>query len=219
MTCKLNILLVDKHPYIVYALKNILDTTDFIQYEINFHTASDCKQAHLKIIEYQFDMTILSLDLNMHADEDLYSGEDLGIMIRQYQPTCKIVILTENKQPYRLNQIFKTINPEGLLSKFDMDFEKSIFVYKNIIAGNSHISTTIIQSLHEFKMKNIQLDEYDKLILLRLSEGIKTIDLKNYIPLSKSAIEKRKQRLKIDLNVESRKDKDLITEATRLGIL
>jgi hypothetical protein len=52
-----------------------------------------------------------------------------------------------------------------------------------------------------------------------ISQGVKTVNLPNYIPLSMSAIEKRKANIKDQLLKEKGSDKDLIEIAKKLGFL
>ena len=67
--------------------------------------------------------------------------------------------------------------------------------------------------------KNINWDNHDSKILQLIEQGIKTINLPNFIPLSLSAIEKRKSNIKKQLIMESGSDKELIDVAKNLGFL
>ena len=67
--------------------------------------------------------------------------------------------------------------------------------------------------------ENLQVDEFDKQILFHLSKGVKTKDLPSYVPLSLSAIEKRKLNLKEILSVKGSSDIELITEAKNKGLI
>jgi hypothetical protein len=63
------------------------------------------------------------------------------------------------------------------------------------------------------------LDVFDKQILFHLSKGVKTKDLPTYIPLSLSAIEKRKLNIREILEVPGGTDVDLIREAKNKGVI
>ena len=52
-----------------------------------------------------------------------------------------------------------------------------------------------------------------------ISQGIKTVNLPNYIPLSMSAIEKRKANIKGQLLMGKGNDSDLISIAKKLGLI
>ena len=67
---------------------------------------------------------------------------------------------------------------------------------------------------------NYNLDNYDKQILMRLSEGILTKNIPNYVPLSLSAIEKRKARMKnMLLEGQGGDDYELIEAIKKMGVL
>ena len=52
-----------------------------------------------------------------------------------------------------------------------------------------------------------------------IAEGFKTKDLPKYIPLSLSAIEKRKASIKKQLILESGSNKELLDSAKSLGLI
>jgi hypothetical protein len=85
--------------------------------------------------------------------------------------------------------------------------------------GNIYQSKTIIESQRELFKKNINWDNYDNEILILISQGVKTINLPNYIPLSMSAIEKRKANIKDQLLKGKGSDKDLVSKAKKIGLL
>jgi hypothetical protein len=65
----------------------------------------------------------------------------------------------------------------------------------------------------------IEIDVFDKQILFHISKGTKMTDIPQYIPISLEAIEKRKQNLKIVLNLKEDSDMELIREAKSKGLL
>ena len=69
------------------------------------------------------------------------------------------------------------------------------------------------------QLNPIELDIFDKQILYQLGKGIKTKDIPQYVPLSLSAIEKRKQNIRELLEVTGGSDIDIIREAKDKGII
>jgi len=67
--------------------------------------------------------------------------------------------------------------------------------------------------------KNINWDDNDSKILQLIAQGIKTINLPDFIPLSLSSIEKRKANIKKQLILNSGSDKELIDIAKKLGFI
>jgi hypothetical protein len=94
-----------------------------------------------------------------------------------------------------------------------------IFAFDKIINNESYYSQTVIKLVGQAKYNDIELDAFDKQILFHLSKGVKTKDLPQYIPLSLSAIEKRKLNIIEILEVKGGSDIDLINEAKTKGVI
>ncbi|HYD91891.1 MAG TPA: response regulator, partial [Flavobacterium sp.] len=85
---------------------------------------------------------------------------------------------------------------------------------------DTYLSNKIVKSLKDKVFDNYKLDNYDKQILMRLSEGIQTKNIPNYVPLSLSAIEKRKAQMKnMLLQGRGGDDHELIEAIKKMGIL
>jgi DNA-binding NarL/FixJ family response regulator len=96
------------------------------------------------------------------------------------------------------------------------DFKNAI---ETVLGGQIFISQTAASSIKKISNENFYLDNYDRQILLLLSKGIKTKNIPMYIPLSISAIDKRKSALKDVLALNSSDDQTLIDEARRRNIV
>jgi hypothetical protein len=124
-----------------------------------------------------------------------------------------------HSEPLTVDRIIKKVEPEAFFSKNDITSESFPSIFKKIIDGNIYQSKTIIESQRELFKKNINWDNYDNEILILISQGVKTINLPNYIPLSMSAIEKRKANIKDQLLKGKGSDKDLVSKAKKIGLL
>ena len=134
-------------------------------------------------------------------------------------PNCKVILLTMHTELLKINNIIKNINPNGLIIKNDLTFDELIFAFDKIINSEKYYSQTVIKLVGQVQYNNIELDAFDKQILFHLSKGVKTADLPQYIPLSLSAIEKRKINIKDVLEVKADEDIDLINEAKIKGVI
>ena len=106
-----------------------------------------------------------------------------------------------------------------MIIKNDLTFDELIFAFDKIINSEKYYSQTVIKLVGQVQYNNIELDAFDKQILFHLSKGVKTVDLPQYIPLSLSAIEKRKINIKDVLEVKADEDIDLINEAKIKGVI
>ena len=219
----LNILIVDDHPMTVNGYINVLSDEDFEGYNLIFTKALDCEQAYKLITdnEQKFNVAYLDLSLPPYPEKNIFSGLDLGVLIRNTIPDCIIIILTMHSEASLVDRLIKEINPQGILCKSDIDIDEFLNAFKIIFtSGDTYLSNKIVKSLRDKVFDNYKLDNYDKQILMRLSEGIQTKNIPNYVPLSLSAIEKRKAQMKnMLLQGRGGDDHELIEAIKKMGIL
>ncbi|TDE03875.1 response regulator transcription factor [Flavobacterium hiemivividum] len=220
----LNILIVDDHPMTVDSYINLLSDTDFQKKEPNFIKSYNCEDAYNKINFHlkqntNIDLALLDISLPPYKEFNINNGIDLALLIRKKISNCKIILLTMHSEPLTVDKIIKEINPAGFISKSDINFELFPIICKKILDGEMFRSRTIIESQRELFKRNINWDNHDNQILTLISQGVKTVNLPNYIPLSMSAIEKRKANIKDQLLKGKGSDKDLVAKAKKIGIL
>jgi DNA-binding NarL/FixJ family response regulator len=221
MTNPINILIVDDHPFIIQAYRNALDKYGQQGHEFVVTQANNCKTGYESITEATtpFDVAFFDISMPEYAEKGIYSGEDLAALMKTEMPDCKIILLTMHTELLKINNIIKSINPSGLIIKNDLTFDELIFAFDKIINDESYYSQTVIKLVGQAQYNNIELDAFDKQILFHLSKGVKTKDLPQYIPLSLSAIEKRKLNIREILEVKGGSDIDLINEAKTKGVI
>jgi DNA-binding NarL/FixJ family response regulator len=221
MTKSMKILIVDDHPFIIQAYKNALEKYSQQGYEFEVIQANNCKSGYENIVESKIPFNVAFFDISMpeYAEKGIYSGEDLAVLMKSEMPSCKVILLTMHTELLKINNIIKNINPNGLIIKNDLTFDELIFAFDKIINNESYYSQTVIKLVGQAKYNDIELDAFDKQILFHLSKGVKTKDLPQYIPLSLSAIEKRKLNIREILEVKGGSDIDLINEAKTKGVI
>lgn len=220
----LNILIVDDHPMTVDSYSNLLSDNAFQKNIPQFIKSYNCQDAYNQIFFHlnqntNIDLALLDISLPPYRDFNIENGIDLASLIRKKFTNCKIVLLTMHSEPLTVDKIIKEINPEGFVSKSDINFELFPVICKKIMDGETYRSPTIVESQRELFKKNINWDKHDSQILILISQGLKTVNLPDYIPLSMSAIEKRKAHLKEQLLMGKGSDWDLINKAKKLGLL
>ena len=225
MRQKNKVLIIDDHPLICdsyrKALQQVMKENQDIQMQIE--SAENCDTAKEKIMNSwtndSWDLVFLDIRLPASKDRRILSGEDLGEMIRENHPLAKIIVATTFNDNYRIQNIFKSLNPEGFLIKNDLDPKELVSAIIKIMQGGVHYSQTV-SNLMRIKMhRNINIDKKDRQILFELSLGTKMKDLPNIVPLSIAGIEKRKRILKEIFDVEDQGDKALILKARELGFI
>ena len=63
------------------------------------------------------------------------------------------------------------------------------------------------------------MDNYNRQIIILLSQGVKTKNLPDLLYLSKSAIDKRKAIIKQLLGIDKGNDEDILKEARKQGLI
>ncbi|WP_333599585.1 response regulator [Flavobacterium sp.] len=221
MTSPINILIVDDHPFIIEAYKNAINKYSQQGIEFTITQANNCKSGYENIVDQPkpFDIAFFDISMPEYAEKGIYSGEDLAMLIKTEMPNCKVILLTMHTELLKINNIIKNINPSGLIIKNDLTFDELLFAFDKIIKNESYYSQTVIKLVGQAQYNNIELDVFDKQILFHLSKGVKTKDLPQYIPLSLSAVEKRKLNIREILEVKGGSDIDLINEAKNKGVI
>ena len=222
MATPVNILIVDDHPFIIEAYKNAIKGYNVKgEFEFSITQAKDCKTGYEAITEAPESFGIAFFDLSMpvYEEKNIFSGEDLAQLIKKEMPDCKIILLTMHTELLKINTIIKNINPNGLVIKNDLTFDELLLAFDKILKDENYYSQTVVKLVSQIQYDNIEIDAFDKQILFHLSKGTKTKDIPQYVPLSLSAVEKRKLNLKDILEIKGGSDIDLIREAKNKGMI
>lgn len=218
---KKNILIVDDHPFIIEGYKNAITRYNPKQYEFAIYQAHDCKSGY-EIIEDsnspQFDIAFLDISMPPYEEKEIFSGEDLARLLLKKMPSCKIVLLTMYTELLKIKTIIRTIQPNGLIIKNDLTFDELLLAFDKVLKSEKYYSQSVVKMLNQSTHNAIEIDQYDKQILVHLAKGISVHEMLQNIPISLNAIEKRKKHLKELLKVKNDSDLDLVKEAKSKGL-
>lgn len=219
-----NILLIDNYSITINGYVNILSNQNHHDTSIDFTKAYSCKEACQKITERflsqkTFDFAFLGISLTPYEAKNIQNGIDLGALIREYFPECKIILFTIHSEPMLIHNAINKINPEGFILKNDINVLSLQTAYLSIIQGQKFYSATISKVHNDNTLKKLNIDALDCQILELISKKIKTKDIPHYLDLSLSAIEKRKASIKNKLLKDKGSDKELIEQAIKIGLL
>ncbi|WP_417887123.1 response regulator [Zunongwangia sp.] len=218
---QITVLLIDDHSLILEGYKNILLNDQIINYKID--TALNCQEAYQKLNSakkgyFFYDVVCVDMNLPAFEEEELYSGEDLGILIRNWFPDSKLVVLTMHTDNFRIYNILKNLKPDTFLLKGDISPQEFELALRKTTKGEIYYSHSINSMMRLTLSNDFVLDKIDRTILYYLSKGIKTRRLSEFIPLSLAGIEKRKRVMKEIFDVEGG-DYVLIEHAKKHGFL
>ena len=220
----LKVLMVDDHPLIVEGYKNILSQLQISEKKIIFESVNNLRNDYQKIklslqTENFYDLIFLDLNLPVYEEKKISSGEDLAVYIRKFSKTSKIIFLTMHNESFRLFNLVKNIDPEGLLVKSDVGSEDLKKSFQDVLDGKISYSDTVLKLMRKEFVNDYALDQYDRQILYHISLGVQTKDLPEVIPLSLASIEKRKRVIKDLFGLDKEGDLILINRAKTLGFL
>ena len=219
----IRILMVDDHPIIIEGYQNTLMATKKEDQILHIETANDCDTANVLLRraanEKPFDICFFDISLPSSSDGKLKSGEDLATLTRTIMRHAKIVILTMFNESFRVHSIIKKINPDGFLIKSDLTSIELAEAFQHILSEPPYYSSTVSNFLKKSIITDIHVDDINRKILHLLSQGVRTITLREHINLSMSAIEKRKRHLKELFAIDDGKDETLIEKARKKGFL
>ncbi len=220
-----NVLIIEDHPLITEAYKKAFSQISLKNPKLNFiiSTANNCDTAYLKIKEASkrqgLDIVFLDIKLPPSQKGMILSGEDLGLKIIELLPNSKIIVSTTFNDNYRMNSIFKNLNPEGFLIKNDLNPKELVSAIETIIEGNPYYSKSVIELMRKLTANDFLIDAIDRKLLYELSKGTKMSQLPDIIPLSVSALEKRKRVLKEVFDLADKEDRDLFRIAEEKGFI
>ncbi len=216
----LKILLVDDHIMIVEGIKNILSYSKFIT---EIKCVDSIEKAYNLVVENNkinnFDLISIDLSMPPYIDKNIENGTNLAKLIRKNYPRIIIIILTGFSDGKTINELFVKINPNGFIEKSDLKGEDIITIFEQIISGKNYVSKRILLDQENFKINNELFDYLNLEIIQFLSNGFSTKSISEKLPLSLSAIKKRKQKIKQLLNIENGNDEDIVLEAIKRKII
>ena len=221
----IRILAVDDHEMTLIGYKYILEEISFNNQAISVETATNFEVASRLIINSNksvgYNVILLDIQLGATKEENASpkTGEDLGILAREYCPDASIVFLSSFSDNYRINSILNSVNPEGYMVKAEIDQKALEAMIKTVLTSPPYYTKKALIAIRKRMANDLPLDDNDKKILFHLSIGTKTKDMSAHISLSLPGIENRKRQLKKMFCVEKQNDQALITEGKRRGFI
>lgn len=220
----LNVLLIDDHPLFTKLLKDTITDVGIEESmtinTVEVHSSSRAMEVLKNSTSLNsFDFIFLDIKLPTSMEHDIVNGEDIALFIRKTHPETKIVIITTYNEPYRIGTLIRQLEPYAFLVKSDLHPKEFYSNIRQIILGDKLFSSTVNRVMQSYTKKEYQLDEIDRRLLYELSSGASLKEIAEIIPLSRSALAKRKSQLREQLNVGSTENRKLIETARELGLI
>lgn len=215
----LKILFVDDQPLITDAYKIVISAGINVPTEI--FTINSLEEAYKFIYQtndLNLDYIFLDLSMPTYIEKNITSGEDLAKHIRRDFPKIKIVIITGFYETIRIINLIKQVYPEGIIAKGEVDNKSLLFAFQKIINGENYKSEIIKKNIENFN-ENDYLDNVNRQIIILISEGKTIKNIQKILNLSKSAIDKRKVKIKEYLKIDNGGNEEIIKKSLQLKLI
>jgi DNA-binding NarL/FixJ family response regulator len=217
----MHLFIVEDHPAMIEGYKGILNA-HFNSNILRFTTAYTFEQAYKAVEQAQeaFDVALLDLAMPAYPEQKIFSGEDMAKHINQKFPETKIMFLTSHTEGIVLYNLIRTLNPNAVLVKSDFQSDELVQALNTVNEGENYYSQTARNCLKAVANLYDGLDSYDRRIIFLLTKGIKTKNIPEHLPISLSAVDKRKAKIRLFFDIpKGGTDQDIIKEAQRLGLV
>ena len=218
------LLSVDDHAMTAMGYKYILEGSEFEDFQVKVDTVNTFEGAIEKIDfsarSSPYDILLFDISLFPAQSNDTRSGEDLGIYARKKVPSSRIVFMSSFSDSYRINSLFKTVDPDGYMVKSEIDELSLCAMVRTVMTRPPYYTASALSAIRK-KMANDfdMVDEIDKKILHHISTGIRTKDIGALISAATTTVESRKRQLKHLFGIEHGNDIELIEEARKRGFI
>ena len=221
-----NVLIVDDHQVTCkgysYFFENAYNKGSLPRFHITI--ANDSEEAYKKIkncrsSNLNYHIILLDIRLPSYPSEQIFSGEDLGEFIRKTNPQSKIIVQTSLSDNHILYNVFKNLNPEGIILKSDLDEDSFVLCIREILNDNPYYTTTFSKLIRNQFSKNYNIDNEDRELLYLFNKGILSKEIPKHLHWSLSKVEKRTRQLRRKFGVEDNNIPCLLNAAKLAGFL
>ncbi len=219
----IRILAVDDHEMTTMGYKYILEGSEFEDFEVTVDIGKGFEHGKEKIEfsarSLKYDIILLDIQMFPVDSGDPRSGEDLGKLAREIVPESKVVFMSSFNDQYRINSIYKSVDPDGYMVKAEIDEQSLKAMVKTVIKKPPYYTAGALAAIRKRVANDLIIDEQDKKILYHLSRGTRTKDIAPLIASANTTVETRKRHLKVLFGIENGNDFALIEEAKKRGFI
>ena len=215
-------LIVEDHAFTASGIKGTLEKiSKSTGTEFTTHIAHNLVDALAALkTKPSFDLVFLDIRLEPQPEIEMYSGEDLGVVIRKRYPGTIIIVSTVHNTPHQIGSILNNVDPDGFFVKGDIDSFGLEPVINKVLHSPPQYSSTVLNFMRKLKSgENLKMDDRDRQLLFELDKGHTMDKIAENLLISRTTAFNWKGKLKILFEVEGGSDKDLLDKARELGFI
>ena len=218
----MNLLILEDHPFICESYRFYFrekSTLPFDRIDC-VSTPEDMEQvlSNPELVK-QYDLACLDLQIPQHSERGIYDGVDFGKALLDHNPQLKTIIITNETSHSKLLKAYKGLNPYSIIIKAEMTLETLEKAITMAMVDENYWSNTFSEIIKAVLNDKNTFTQEDYKLLELLSEGVPTKDIPEHLPWSVSKIEKRKKKLRDELNIESKSVLKLVAMARKKGLI
>ncbi|WP_127139394.1 response regulator transcription factor [Flagellimonas oceanensis] len=144
-----------------------------------------CDDALLKIkaaLQQGTPFEVLITDLSFKVDyknRSLSSGEELIAEVKKVQPTMKIVVYSVENRVGKIKTLYDDLGIDAFVGKDRRDINEIGKAIKQVFEGKTYFSESWQHALRSSE-NQLELDDYDILLLKLLTKGLKQEEIAQY---------------------------------------
>ena len=219
---ELDVLIIENEEMMVEGYKTMFNHNKEI-YNVTITEAHNCENAYKLITNLEtnskYHVVLLDYSLPAFIEKKVFNGLDLGILIREFMPNAKIIMITSHFDSIKLFDIVKKIQPNGLLIKHDYRPTMLINIVETVLNNETYYSPEAKENIKQPLLTSGALDKVDKEIILLIAQGLQISSIANKLNMSDDTIKKRKSKIKDLLGILKGSDEDILRECRALGLL
>lgn len=172
-----------------------------------------CDDAHLKFLRAQkdqvpFDLLITDLSFKTdHRESKISSGDELVKTLKSKNPNLKAIVYSVEDRSIKVKSLFNNQKIDAYVVKGRKGLKYLVEAINTISNNKTYISPDLSGFMNRREV--FEIEDYDIELLKQLSNGLNQKEIsslfqkKNIQPSGISSIEKRLNRLKLELNAKN----------------
>src|SRR5690606_12807210 len=203
----MNILIVDDHLMAIEGYMTLLEKEIS---SFNVSKVLNCEDAYYSIkADDVFDLAIIDYQLPEFEEKGLYCGVDVALLLKEYHPKCKVVMITAYEEAATVYNIYKKVYPDDLIIKGDISYT----TFNELLnSERRYLSTTAQKAIGIINRNEELFNDVNREILFYLKQGFKIGEIGSALLMSESTVQKRIAKIRELLNAKD--ISSLIKEAT-----